>query len=136
MPLFKDRNTPYRKGDDVGHPVQANALIYAGALVVLDGGYAAPGREATGLIAVGRSEQRYDNRGGLDGGLTAVMRTGVLQFSNDSANPVTRTDIGQACYIVDDATVSASDGGGTRSVAGRVFDLDASGVWLCVGPIA
>lgn len=135
MALSKDRSTPYRKGDDVGHPVKAGALLYAGALVVLDGGYAAPGHEATGLIAVGRSEQPYDNRGGQDGDLTAAIRTGVLRFANDAAAPVERSHIGSLCYVVDDERVSASDGGGTRSVAGRIFDLEDAGVWIDVGPV-
>ncbi len=136
MALSKDRNTPYRNGDDVGHPLKAGVRIYAGALTVLDGGYAAPGREAPGLIALGRSEQHYDNREGQDGGVTGVFRTGVLHFDNDSADPVTRATLGTACYIVNDHTVSASDGGGARSVAGRSFDLDDQGVWVDVGPVS
>lgn len=134
MALSRDRNTPMRNGDAIGYPLKAGVILYAGALTVLDAGYAAPGREASGLVAVGRSEQQYDNRHGQDGGLTATIRTGVFQYANDSAAPLDRTHIGSRCFVVDDAAVSASDNGGARSAAGRVVDIDSSGVWVQMGP--
>ena len=133
MALNKDRNTPTREGTDVVHPVAAAKKIYAGALVVLNAtGYAEPGSTATTLIAAGRAEAQVDNSSGADGALTITVRRGVFRFSNH-ADAVTRTEIGKSCYIVDDQTVAKTSGTSTRSVAGKVIDLDGSGVWVEVG---
>ena len=51
-----------RAGTQIYVPVAAGVLIVDGALVVLDRGYAAPGRPAPGLTYLGRAEQRVDNR--------------------------------------------------------------------------
>lgn len=136
MALSRDRHTPQRTGDEVAHPVKGGVRLYAGALVVLEAGYAAPGREASGLIAVGRSEKRTDNTTGQDGDLTVEIRTGTFRFANDSVDPVTQADCGSACFVVDDETVSASDSGGARSVAGRIIELENAGVWVQVGPVS
>jgi|APLak6261664116_1056043.scaffolds.fasta_scaffold10739_2 hypothetical protein len=133
MALNKDRNTPERDGVDVVHPVAGTKKIYAGALVVLNAtGYAEPGSTATTLTAAGRAEEQVDNSSGADGALTIKVRRGVFRFSNHT-DAVTRTEIGQSCYIVDDQTVAKTDGTGTRSVAGKVVDIDGSGVWVEIG---
>ncbi len=133
MALNKDRNTPSRDGVDVVHPVAAAKKIYAGSLVVLNAtGYAEPGSTATTLTASGRAEAQVDNSSGADGALTITVRRGVFRFSNHG-DAVTRTEIGKSCYIVDDQTVAKTSGTSTRSVAGKVIDLDGSGVWVEVG---
>ena len=38
--------------------------------------------------------------------------------------------MGSDCYIVDDQTVAKTNGGATRCVAGKVWDVDAEGVWV------
>jgi hypothetical protein len=133
MALTKDRNTPLRDGNDVVHPVGAAKKIYAGSLVVLNAtGYSEPGSTATTLTAVGRAEEQVDNSAGADGALSITVRRGIFRFANH-VDAVTRTEIGKSCYIVDDQTVAKTDGTGTRSVAGKVIDLDSSGVWVEVG---
>ncbi len=132
MALSTDRNTPMRDGRICSLPVAASAKIYAGALVARDAnGDATPGATATGLLGIGRAEARADNSAGSAGDISVEVRTGVFRFDNSAgADQVTRADIGADCYIVDDATVAKTDGTGTRSVAGRVFDVDADGVWV------
>ena len=130
MPLTKDRNTPFRDGGVVRHPVAAAVKIFAGALVVLDAGFAAPGSAATGLVAVGRAEHQVDNSAGGDGDAFVDVRHGVFRFDNLEADLVDRTHIGASCYVVDDATVAATHATNTRSVAGRVVDVDDDGVWV------
>jgi len=133
MALNKDRNTPTRDGTDVVHPVAAAKKIYEGSLVVLNAtGYAEPGTTATTLAAAGRAEAQVDNSSGADGALTITVRRGVFRFSNHG-DAVTRTEIGKSCYIVDDQTVAKTSGTSTRSVAGKVIDLDSAGVWVEVG---
>jgi hypothetical protein len=102
-------------------------------LVVLNAtGYAEPGSTATTLIAAGRAEAQVDNSSGADGALTITVRRGMFRFNNHS-DAVTRTEIGKSCYIVDDQTVAKTSGTSTRSVAGKVIDLDSSGVWVEIG---
>lgn len=132
--LTKDRIAPRRVGEDVVDPVAANAVVYVGALVVLNAtGYAAPGSTSTTLTARGVAEEAVDNTGGADGDLTVKLRRGVFRFTNDGGDPIDRTHIGGTAYIVDDQTVAATNGAGTRSAAGTIIDVDADGVWVDVG---
>jgi len=129
--LTQDRNTPYRQGDIFTHPVAAAARIFVGALVALDAnGFAAPGSTATGLTALGVAWSRADNGGGADGDITVRVRRGVFRFANAGTDTIDRTHIGGTAYIVDDQTVAANDGAGTRSAAGTIRDVDAQGVWV------
>lgn len=132
--LTKDRSTPARTGEHVSHPLKAGVKIFAGAIVALDAdGWAKPGVTATGLKAIGRAERQVDNTAGANGdAFVLVGREKVFCFDNLATDLVDRTHIGGDCYIVDDATVAATNGGNpaTRSVAGRVVDVDDSGVWV------
>ena len=58
--------------------------------------------------------------------------TCATSFANSSAGDlITIADIGKACFIVDDQTVAKTDGTGTRSRAGIVDGIEASGgVWV------
>jgi hypothetical protein len=131
MALTQERDTPERSGDFAVHPVAANRKIYAGALVALNAGYAAPGSTATGLVAVGRAEETVDNTTGGNGDRSVNVRRGVFRYANSSAaDAIARTEIGKTCYIVDDQTVAKTDGTGTRSAAGKVIDVESAGVWV------
>lgn len=132
MALTQDRNTPYQDGELITVSVAANAVIHAGAMVVANAsGYAAPGSTATGLTYLGRAEEAVDNTGGANGALTVmVRRKKAFKFKNYGADPVTQASLGKVCYIVDDETVAATDGTGTRSAAGKVIGLDSAGVWV------
>lgn len=112
-------------------PVAQDAIGYAGGIAVLDGGFLKPGETATGLVAVGVLQESYDNTGGSDGDIGARVDRGIFPFANSGgADEITRTEIGSDCYIVDDQTVAKTSGSSTRSVAGKVFDVDADGVWV------
>lgn len=133
--LAADRQTPRREPGHHHYDMKAATRVYAGSLAVLDAGYLAPGRAATGLICVGRAEQYVDNSAGAAGDIKGKVRSGVFQWDNSaSTDQITRTEIGKACYVVDDHTVAKTDGSGTRSVAGTVTDVDAQGVWVKSGP--
>jgi hypothetical protein len=133
-PLAEDRNTLERSGDSVAHPLAAATIIFAGSLVALDAaGNAVPGSVATTLTAAGRAEEQVDNSAGAAGDLSVLVRRGVFQFKNSAGDPIDRTHIGGTAYIEDDETVSATDGTGTRSAAGKIIDLDSAGVWIEIG---
>jgi hypothetical protein len=113
-------------------PVAAAQQIFAGALVAVNAtGYATPGATATTLRGIGRAEAQADNSAGADGAISVDVMRGVFRFGNSAAaDLITRAEIGADCYIVDDQTVAKTNGTGTRSVAGTVFDVDADGVWV------
>lgn len=130
--LTADRATPKRTGKDLSLPAAANAVIYAGSIVCVNStGYAVKGSTSTTLKAAGVALQRVDNTGGADGALQVPVERGIWRFANSaSTDQIALTDIGTTCYIVDDQTVAKTNGSATRSAAGTVRDVDASGVWV------
>jgi len=131
MALTADRNTQRREGKLFPVPMAANAVIYAGALVVANSsGYAAPGSVATTHTYLGRSEQSISNDGGANGDKEILVSRGPFKWKNSGSDPVTQASFGKVCYIVDDETVAATDGTATRSVAGVVTGIDSDGVWV------
>lgn len=132
MALTADRNTHHKVASLIGVPVAANAKCYAGGIAVADAnGYAAPGLTALNLTYLGRFEEQVDNTGGANGDKTALVRRKVaFKFKNSGTDPVAQTALGKVCYIEDDEKVAATDGVGTRSVAGTVVGVDADGIWI------
>ncbi|MAG68579.1 MAG: hypothetical protein CMK74_22315 [Pseudomonadales bacterium] len=132
MALTADRNTKRRDGVLYSDPVAAATRLFAGSIVCLDAsGNAVPGATATTLTARGVAQEQVDNRDGAAGDRRVESRRGVFPFANSaSADEITRADIGNSAYIVDDETVAKTDGTSTRSVAGVIRDVDDSGVWV------
>ncbi|MDK3072763.1 hypothetical protein QO034_06545 [Sedimentitalea sp. JM2-8] len=129
--LTQDRNTPRAEGDIRRGSVAAATAIFAGAIVMRNAaGFLIEGQTATGLVGVGRAEARADNSAGANGDITVDYRPGVYRFVNSGADAIDAADVGSLCYVVDDQTVAATDGGSTRSPAGIVDHLDAQGVWV------
>lgn len=135
--LTQDRSTPELLAPAVLElPVAAAVTLHAGALAALDAnGRVTPGATATTLKGLGRVEERVDNSAGAAGAVTARVKRGVFRFANSAAaDELTAADIGADCYIVDDQTVAKTDGTGTRSLAGKVWNVDAQGVWVDTRP--
>lgn len=131
--LTKERDTSRRDGDRSALGVAAATLIHAGSIVCRNAaGFATKGAVATTLVALGMAERTTDNAAGANGDQAVPFRRdGWFRFGNSAAgDAITAADIGADCYIVDDQTVAKTDGTGTRSVAGKVRDVDASGVWI------
>lgn len=126
----KDRNTQQQYAELINVPVLAGAKINAGALVVATAaGFAAPGTTATTLSYIGRAEDAVDNTGGANGVKTInVRRKQAFKWVNDGS--ITQAYLMKTAYIVDDQTVAATDGTGTRSAAGRIVGVDTDGVWI------
>lgn len=129
--LTQDRNTPKRAGEVFSVPVGAGAVIYAGSLVALNGGYAEPFSSATGLVCAGRALEQIDNSGGADGDVFITVEAGVFKYAN--AGDIDLTDVGATGYGVDDQTVSSSDGTGTRSACSTIVGVESDGVWIRCG---
>lgn len=130
--LAQDRSTPERTGDFLVLPAAAAKKFFAGAYAAIDAnGRLTPGAAATTLKPGGRVEAFVDNSAGAAGDKTVKIRRGVFRWGNSaSGDAITAADITSNCYIVDDQTVAKTDGTGTRSVAGVIFDVDALGVWV------
>ena len=132
--LTQDKRTPWRDGFDFSDPVAAAAVIYQGALVLLDAaGNANPGTLApgAGIYVRGVAIEQANNALGSAGAIAVKTRKGAFRLLQDGS--VTRANIFGNAYVIDDATVSA-DGTGGRVLAGRIVDLDDNGdVWVDVG---
>ncbi len=130
--LIEGRNTPFRDGLHRNFPLAASANIYAGAMVALNAtGFLVPASTSTTLTCVGRAEVSVDNTGAANGAANCEVGAGIYLYANSAAaDLITRADIGANCYAVDDQTVAKTNGTGTRSVAGKIFDVDAQGVWV------
>lgn len=141
MALTADRLTSMMAADALpallSIPVKASTLIYAGALVCIEAGYAVPGSLATGLIAVGRAESKVDNSAGASGDLSVQVRPGVFRYANSAgADAIAQDDLGKDCYVVDDQTVALTSASATRSLAGRIVGVDSVGVHVLLGMTA
>lgn len=128
--LNADRNTPSRDGVLMAFPVKAGARIHAGAIVVLDAGYAKPGVKAANLVFAGRAEAAADNRAGADGDLEVmVRRKRVFRWKNAAGGgAVAQAQAGSDAYIADDETVTKTANGASK--AGTVLAVDDDGVWV------
>lgn len=129
--LSQDRMTPQRSGDNRTFPVAAATTLFAGSMVCLNAsGNLVPGSASTTLKCVGRNERKVVNAGSA-GDVSADVKAGIFRWANSaSGDLITRADIGADCYVVDDQTVAKTNGSTTRSVAGKIFDVDDQGVWV------
>ena len=132
--LLTQRNT-IRMGDEsviqlLAVPAKAKLILQAGSLVVAEAGFAVPGRAALGLRALGRCERKVDNSLGGNGAREVDVLRGTFRWDNDPADPLSQSDLFATCFITDDHTVCKTDGGGARSPAGKVIQVDPEGVWV------
>lgn len=136
MALASDRNTPQLGTGKRRGAVAAAQLIYAGALVMANAaGNIVKGATATGLVGVGRAEERVDNAAGAAGAKTIDYLPGTFRFNNSAdADAITAADIGAVAYAVDDETVAKTHATNTRSPAGVIDSVDDQGVWVRLDP--
>ena len=133
--LTASKGVRRRDGEFFSRGVAANAKIFAGAIVCLSAGFAVKGTSALNLIADGVAEESVDNTGGAAGAIAVQTRPGNHYCVNSlAADLITVAEIGTDCFIVDDQTVAKTSGGGTRSRAGKILDVDAAnGVLVAIG---
>ncbi len=132
MALTEDADTPSRDGKGYSYPVLAGVKIFAGSIVVIDSsGWAKPAVTATALRAVGRAKFQVDNTDGGNGDVSVEVEHGVFQYANSAdSDEITKADVGNACYLVDDGTVAKTSASNTRSIAGWIRAVEADGVWV------
>ena len=131
--LSAPRPATERSGQTSTVPVAASTTIWQGGIVVMEGGVAKPGKTATGLVVLGIAEETVDNSTGAAGAKAVTPRRGCWRFVNLASDPVTAADVGQDVYLVDDQTIAKTSGASTRSVAGKLIDVDSVGAWVRLG---
>ncbi|MBO6937546.1 MAG: hypothetical protein JJ863_21410 [Deltaproteobacteria bacterium] len=114
-------------------PIAAGVKCISGGIACLNAsGYVQPGTTATGLKTVGVFSETVDNTDGSNGDLRAeVEDCGAYGFdSGTSGDLIDFADIGAVAYVIDDQTVGLTNGGSTRSEAGRIYDVKDGQVFI------
>jgi len=117
---------------------EAGATIYAGALVALNAaGKAVPAADAAGLVVIGRAEHDAIAPADVTDATAHIptsvrVAAGCFRYANSADHALALANVKTDCYVEDDQTVG-SNGGTNSVVAGKVFDVDAEGVWVVVG---
>lgn len=127
------RNTPAALGEIRSVPLAANGKINGGAIVQISNAttFAIPAVATIANVTIGRADESVDNTGGANGDKSIKVRRGVFRYANSAAGDlIARIDIGKDCFVVDDQTVAKTNAAGVRPVAGKVFGVDAQGVWV------
>lgn len=130
--LAADRRTPIRPAEDFEFPVAAATKIFAGAIVCINSsGLATKGATSTTLKTVGVAQALADNSAGAASAIRVKTRRGCFKFANSTTtDAITLAEVGADCYVVDDQTVAKTNGSSSRSVAGKVRDVESDGVWV------
>ena len=132
--LTAERNTPYRVGKRVTLPVAGGEKIFAGSMVAQNNANSGLVTNAvasgTTLQVIGRAASTVDNSAGTNGQKTIDIDVGVFGWANFGG--VSDANIGDICYVVDDQTVSVTNVG-SSVIAGVVFDVDGTYVWVDTG---
>jgi len=123
-------------------PVLSGAVLQIGSLAATNSaGYAVVPTATTGLRFHGVVFNNanavpgtsVDNTGGTNGAISANVHRGIYKMDNYASDAVAVSDVGNVVYCVDDHTVSKTDGGGSESACGTLFDVDSTGAWVWVG---
>ncbi|ATF92408.1 Uncharacterised protein [Cedecea neteri] len=125
-----DFDAPYRDGELTPVPVAKGELIPAGTIVCVNTeGFAVGGKEAVDLVWAGRAETRADNTAGNDGAISVLMRRNkAFRWRNDGT--IVQAHVGKRVWVLDNRTLTGTDGGAKRSKAGTVILLESDGVWI------
>jgi hypothetical protein len=106
---------------------------FAGAMVGVDanGRAVRPGAGSTAIAMLGRVEVAEVAATANDQ-YVVRSRTGIFKYDNHPGDTVTNASLGADCWADDDQTV-ANAATGSRTLAGRVFEIDADGsVWVSI----
>lgn len=137
MALSADRVTkskgPLRRQE---YKVAADAVGYAGGMACIDAdGYLVPASATAGLSGVvGVLTAGFDNTGGADGDIKAVVEYGGAFLINVGAG-ITAADVGRDAYVTDDQTASDEAGAPARIRIGKILaflDESTDKAWINV----
>jgi hypothetical protein len=130
--LTASRDTSRIDGIFFEYPIASATEIFEGSLVVLDAsGNAEPATDAASKVAVGRAEE-YVNNTGAAAAKSIKVRAGIFHWANSGTNTLTKANIGDSVFVVDDQTVDSLST--SSSPAGIMVDIDSTGVWVDTRP--
>ena len=119
--------TEYRDGILIPVPLAAAAVVLMGTFAVVGAdGYAVASANvgAADQTCIGIWEDDAENLGAAGAAHGVVRRNKQFLVANSATDPVTQAEMGQLVYIQDNQTIAKTDGGGTRSLAGRFMGFD------------
>ncbi|KGT95306.1 hypothetical protein NG99_04615 [Erwinia typographi] len=137
------RNTPWRDAILTPVGVAKGETIPEGAIVCINAdGYAVNGKADATLKFGGCAAESVDNSTGADGDITILVRTNKA-FRWDQDGTITQANLLDRAYVLDNQTVTATDGStpasddgktpateATNCKAGSIIMIDADGVWI------
>jgi len=148
-PLTGPREADNQYGDQptptyLDLPIAASTLIYPGAIVCLSGGYVVNATTATGLVCIGICDGltlkpgfTADNSTGSNGAFLVRVHPGVFDLQYGTAgDAITQANVGATVYLINETTVGATNGGGSRPVAGLLAQVPATDASIPVGYVA
>lgn len=117
-------------------PVKAGEKLIKGAMYGIDASGYAVSMES-GVPAKARGEVMYtaDNTNGGDGDLNVRGRSGIFKL-HISGSSLSRANIGDECFAVDNQTVHLSSDAGARPSMGRVVNVESGYAHVAVGPMS
>lgn len=137
------RNTFWRDCVLTPVPVAKGEAIPEGAIVCVNAdGYAVNGKAGTTLKYAGCAAESVDNSAGADGDAAVNVRAHKA-FRWDQDGTITQVNLLDRAYILDNQTVTATDGSAAASEdgktpakeaayskAGTIVMIDDDGVWI------
>lgn len=134
--LTAERDTPRKEGERASYTVASNVIIYAGALVAVNGlGHVVPASDKAGLNVFGRAVQTKDNSTASYSATESVeVERGVFRYANGGS--FNNANVGDYAYALDDQTVFTGAMATNDILAGVIVDVDSSGVWIDTRTIA
>lgn len=134
------RRGDYFFADECG--LKTNLVFYNGQMVAKDAtGFLVPALISTTIKGAARLNlaplQKIDMTGVTSGAKVGKIEYGIFRWDNGTAGDlIVRADVGNVCYILDDHTVAKTSNTSTRTVAGTIMDVDASGAVWVLQPIS
>jgi hypothetical protein len=127
MPLTADKSRQVR-GWPLGtpYPVAASQTIYAGALVATNAaGFLVPAANNTAFRCVGVARESIVTGAG-DGASSIIVERGQVEVFAGSG--IVQGDVGEACYVIDDATVGDNAAASKNVHVGTIMRLISTNV--------
>lgn len=133
--LAADRD-PRRKEGLLGTgKAYQSVTIYGGALVMFNAtGYVVPGADTASQIFAGVANKQVDNSSGSSGDLDVEFyREGLFMVTLDTA--ITRANVGDQVYLVDDQTVDLVANVTNNIYCGVIAEyIDTTHAWIDIQP--
>lgn len=130
--IARDRGLEKWGADLIPVPLAAGVKVFSGTIVAIDAaGFGVPGTEAPSLTFAGAALSSADNSEGDAGeAVVLVQRPTAYAFKWVNDGTINQGHLLKLAYMLDNQTVTATDGAGARSEVGRIMRVETDGVWV------